>query len=51
MYALAYCWVVIALAPPGKFENVFLTHVILRPSYANAVVGGVTPSKFSQTVP
>ena len=51
MYALAYCWVVIALAPSGKFENVFLTHVILRLSYANAVVGGVTPSKFSQTIP
>ena len=49
MYALAYCWVVIVLAPSGRFKNVFLTHVILRPPYANAVAGGVTPSKLPQT--
>ena len=51
MYALAYYWVVTALAPFNRFKNVFLTHVILRPPYANAVVGGVTPSKLSQTCP
>ena len=49
MYALAYCWIFTALAPSGRFENVFLTHVILRPPYANVVAGGVTPSKLSQT--
>ena len=49
MYALAYCWVVIALAPSGRFENVFLTHVILRLPYVNAVAGGISPSKLSQT--
>ena len=51
MYALAYCWVVTTLAPFSRFENVFLIHVILRPPYANAVAGGVTPSKLSQTCP
>ena len=51
MYALAYCWVVIALASTGRFENVLLTHVILRLPYANVVAGGVTLSKFSQTFP
>ena len=49
MYALAYCWVVTALAPSSRFENVFLTHVILRPPYANVIAGGVNPSKLSQT--
>ena len=49
MYALAYCWVVTALAPSGRFKNVFLTYVILRPPYANAIAGGLTPSKSPQT--
>nr|XP_023884917.1 peroxidase N1-like [Quercus suber] len=49
MYVLAYRWIVIALAPSGKFENVSLTHVILRPPYFNAVAGGATLSKLSQT--
>ena len=46
MYALTYGWIVTSLAPFGRFENVFLTQVILRPPYSNAVVGDVTPSKF-----
>ena len=49
MYALAYCWVVIALAPSGRFENLFLTHIILRLPYVNAVANGISPSKLSQT--
>ena len=49
MYALAYCWVVIALTPSGRFKNVFLTYVILRPPYANVVAGGLIPSKLAQT--
>ena len=49
MYALAYCWVVTTLATFGRLENLFLTHVILRPPYANAVTSGVTLSKLSQT--
>ena len=49
MYALAYCWVVIALAPFGRFENLFLTHVILRLPYVNAVAGGISPRSVSQT--
>ena len=49
MYALAYCWVVIALAPYGRFENLFLIHVILRLPYVNAVAGGIFSSKLSQT--
>ena len=49
MYALAYCWVIIALEPFGRFENVFLTHVILRLPYVNVVAGGISPSKLSQT--
>ena len=48
MYALAYCWDVTALASSGRFENVFFTHVILRLPYANAVAGGISPSKLSQ---
>ena len=49
MYALAYCWVVIALAPSDRFENLFLIHVILRLPYVNAFLGGISPSKLSQT--
>ena len=49
MYALAYYCVVTTLAPSGRFENVFLTHVILRPPYANVVAGGFIPSKLAQT--
>ena len=51
MYALAYCSVVIALTPSGRLENVFLIQLILRPPYSNVVAGGVTSSKFWQTVP
>ena len=49
MYALAYYWVVIALTPLGRFENVFLTHDILSLAYVNAVACGISPSKLSQT--
>ena len=37
------------MAPSGRFKNLFLTHVILRLPYVNAVAGGISPSKLSQT--